>query len=222
MSEAGFRVANIGCHRAGKRVLAGVSLVLQPGQAMILRGPNGAGKSSLLRVLAGLLPPSEGTARLNGWDLRESPEDYGAGLAYAGHQDALKPAFRFGEQLAFWAALDGASDPMARARAALVAMDLAHLADQPVHHGSAGQKRRLGLARLLVLQRSLWLLDEPTVSLDAKATAVFADQIRAHCAKGGMALIATHIDLGLTDAATLTLGTTRNAAGDDPFLWGLS
>jgi len=214
-------VENLGCARAGRAVLRGVGFAVADGGALVLRGPNGAGKSTLLRALAGLLPLAAGAATLDGLSLGADPDGFTERLAFAGHLDAIKPQLTAGENLDFWAALYGARP--GAAGAALAAFGLAGLADRPAYACSAGQKRRLGLARLLLVPRRLWLLDEPTVSLDAEATERFAGLVGAHCAAGGMAVIATHVDLGLTGAAELRLappGPAERAA--DPFLAGPS
>jgi heme exporter protein A len=184
-----------------------------------LRGPNGVGKSTLLRVLAGLLPADSGRIALDGVALADDREGWSERLAYAGHLDAIKPQLTVAENLAFWAALFGTGG--AAIGRALEAFGLGAIADRPAQVCSAGQKRRLGLARLLVAERRLWLLDEPTVSLDREATARFAALVGSHCAGGGLALIATHVDLGLAEARTLTLEPPRAAArSGDPFLAG--
>lgn len=172
--------------RGGIAILEGIGFALAPGAALVLSGPNGIGKTTLLRTIAGLQPPAAGTIEL-------PPE----GLAYAGHADGLKATLTVAENLTFWARIFGQS----RIEAALAAMDLETLANRPAQNLSAGQKRRLGLARLLVTGRGLWLLDEPTVSLDTASVGLFARAVRAHLAGGGAALMASHIDLGLSDAA---------------------
>ncbi|MAY88915.1 MAG: heme ABC exporter ATP-binding protein CcmA [Pseudooceanicola sp.] len=192
--------------RGGRPVLSGLSLALAPGQALILRGPNGVGKTTLLRTIAGLQPPFAGQVDC-------APET----VAYAAHSDGLKPTLTVAENLRFWAAVFGTRD----INPALAAYDLAPLAERPAGMLSAGQKRRLGLARLMVTNRPLWALDEPTVSLDTTAVAQFASVLRDHLWQGGAALIATHIDLGIT-ADTLDLGPYRAApdrgdAFDDAF-----
>jgi heme exporter protein A len=187
-------VADLAVARGGIALLEGVAFTLAPGRALILRGPNGIGKTTLLRVIAGLQPALRGRVEL-------PPE----GAAYAGHADGLKATLTVAENLAFWARIYGQRDTAP----AIAAMDLGALADRPAQNLSAGQKRRLGLARLLVTGRRLWLLDEPTVSLDAASVAMFAASVRAHLAAGGAALMATHIDLGLAEAATLDLARFR-------------
>ena len=140
--------------------------------------------------------------------------------AYAGHLDAVKPALSVGENLMLWAGIHG--NDMARANAALARFGMDGIATRPAAQCSAGQMRRLGLARLLIADRPLWLLDEPTVSLDKDATALVADLVREHIAAGGMALIATHVELGLGDIPTLEMTVPIPGAyhEDDPFLAG--
>ncbi len=221
----GLRVTDLACERSGRPVFDALGFTLAPGSALLLRGPNGAGKSTLLRALAGLLPVARGSATLDGLALADDPDGWAERIAYAGHLDAIKPQLTAGENLAFWAALFGA--PPAAVGAALAALALEALADRPAAALSAGQKRRLGLARLALAPRRLWLLDEPTVSLDADAAARLAALVRAHCAGGGMAVIATHVDLGLDGATELRLRPTPAGGGRapaagraDPFLAG--
>lgn len=183
-------VTDMAVQRGGLRVLEGLSFRLAPGEALVLRGPNGIGKTTLLRTLASLQPAVAGAVSL-------PPES----LTYAAHADGLKAVLTVRENLAFWAAIHGVggvAEAMAR-------MNLAELADRRAANLSAGQKRRLGLARLLVTGRPIWMLDEPTVSLDAASVALFAGVVRDHLASGGMALLATHIDLGLPEARVLDL-----------------
>jgi heme exporter protein A len=197
-----LRVTDMGVARGGVPVLDGVSLALGPGEALVLRGPNGIGKTTLLRAVAGLQPALSG-------DVEAAPES----LVYAGHADGIKAALTVTENLTFWAQVFG-SQGISRA---LEAFRLGPLAHRQAGALSAGQKRRLGLARLLVTGRPVWLLDEPTVSLDTEAVAMFAGAVRGHLAQGGAALIATHIDLGLSEARILDLGPYRAAplAADD-------
>lgn len=199
-------VDNLTCRRGDLRVLAGVCFEVAAGRALVLRGPNGSGKTTLLRILAGLAPAEAG-------QISASADD----IAYAGHADGLKGQLSVAGNLRFWAGVFGHGG----IDSALAAFNLQSLSDRPAHTLSAGQKRRLGLARLMVTGRGIWLLDEPTVSLDATHVAMFADVLRRHLAAGGSAVVATHIDLGLDDADSLDV--TRFAAGDDsatanPFL----
>jgi heme exporter protein A len=192
---------NLGVARGGVTVLEHVSFRLTPGRALILRGPNGSGKTTLLRTIAGLQPPVSGALSLD----REA-------MAYAGHADGIKSPLTVAENLIFWARVFGQGG----IDAALTAFDLHGLADRRAGALSAGQKRRLGLARMVVTGRPVWVMDEPTVSLDTAAVALFAGAVRAHLAGGGMALLATHIDLGLPEAEVLDVAPyrARVQAGD--------
>jgi len=175
-------VSELAVARGGMPILAGVSFALAPGSTLVLRGPNGSGKTTLLRTVAGLQPALSG--RIEGANER---------IAYSAHADGLKAALTVAENLDFWAAVFGGG-PI---EPALDALDLRGIAARRAGHLSAGQKRRLGLARLMVTGQPIWVLDEPTVSLDAASVALFANAVRGHLAGGGSALIATHIDLGL-------------------------
>lgn len=207
-------VENLCVSRDGRPILQDLSFQADAGRALILRGPNGVGKSTLLRALAGLVPCA-GQVRLGQVSLRDA-DQWAEQLAYAGHLDAIKPQLSVAENLRFWAGIMGGD-----ADAALHAFALEPLADRLAAICSAGQKRRLGLARLALRARAVWLLDEPSVALDRAATALLAGQIDAHCAQGGIAVIATHVDLPLAASSTLTLHPLFSApqgASQDPFL----
>lgn len=183
-------VTDLSVARGGIPVLEGLGFLLEPGGALILRGPNGAGKTTLLRTIAGLQPPLKG--RVVGAEDR---------VAYAAHSDGLKPTLTVAENLSFWASVFGHGS----IEQALETFDLVSLRNRSAGALSAGQKRRLGLSRMLVTGRPIWIMDEPTVSLDTASVAMFAAAVRAHLGQGGAALIATHIDLGL-EAEVLDVG----------------
>jgi heme exporter protein A len=183
-------VHDLAVARAGVPVLQGVSFALEAGRALVLRGPNGIGKTTLLRTVAGLQPPLQGLVEL-------APDS----ITYASHADGVKSTLTVAENLTFWARVFG-TDAVG---AAIDRMALRGLADRRAANLSAGQKRRLGLARLLVSGRAIWVMDEPTVSLDAASVQLFGVVVRDHLAAGGAALIATHIDLELeADVLDLT------------------
>lgn len=235
MDVTALEASDLAAVRGGRRVFSGASLRVEAGQVALLRGPNGVGKSSLLRVLAGLCPVEKGEAALltagaRRYSLASARDGYFERIAYAGHLDALKPALTVTENLAFWARFLGSGDAAAaeqRTDRALERFGLSHIARSPAGLCSAGQKRRLGLARLGVIDRPVWLLDEPTVSLDAASVAVFGELVAEHCAAGGLAVAATHIDLPVTAAFEIDMTAFRPAAGEakaadaeDPFLAG--
>ena len=189
------------CVRAHRVLFEALSLSLAAGALVSLQGPNGAGKTSLLRIIAGFLTPAAGIVRIRtetGEALSDG-EDRARSVGWLGHQDAVKLQLTVGEQLSFWGKLYGSG------AAVLEPFGLAPLADVPGQFLSAGQKRRLALARLTLTGRKLWLLDEPLAALDAAGKALVAATLRAHCATGGIAIAATHEPLGV-DGITLHLG----------------
>ncbi|MEE9387767.1 MAG: heme ABC exporter ATP-binding protein CcmA [Paracoccaceae bacterium] len=192
-----LNVDNLSCYRGGVAVLDGVNFSLAAGAALILRGPNGSGKTTLLRTVAGLQPAMAGSVTV-GADA----------IAYGAHADGLKTSLSVTDNLTFWAGIYGTG----AIEQALDAFELTGLRHRLAQNLSAGQKRRLGLARLLVTGRPIWVLDEPTVSLDADSVALFACAVTRHLEGGGSALIATHIDLGIT-ADELDVAQFHAAAG---------
>lgn len=193
---------NVEIQRGGRRVVAGVSFALWPGEAMVVTGPNGAGKSTLLRALAGLLPIAAG--KLEGEaDEMTLPEM----THYVGHAEALKNSLTAAENIEFWGAMLGSRVKGLGADAALARFGLGHVADLPAAYLSAGQRRRVSLCRLLAARRPLWLLDEPTTALDRGSQARLAEIMKEHRATGGMIVAATHAPLGLDDARELDLGS---------------
>ena len=193
--------------RGGRTLFTGLSFAVGAGEALLLLGPNGAGKTTLIRTIAGLLGPAAGTIRIESGDAERS---VGEQCHYVGHLNALKSSLTVEENAAFWCRfLGGRRDGL---DAALAAFGLATLRDIPAAYLSAGQKRRLGLARVLLADRPIWLLDEPTVSLDRAAQAALAHAVEGHLAAGGLAIAATHVPLGLSNARELHLGGTAEAA----------
>ncbi len=199
-----FQGRGLGCIRGGRTVFANLDFAVSDGEALILRGPNGSGKSSLLRLMAGLLRPEVGDILWDGEALTHDPEAHGARLHYVGHLDAIKPALTVTENLTTWAELR-TGDPSG-VTPALAQFGLDNLAGIPARLLSAGQRRRLALARITATPAPLWLLDEPTVTLDADAAARVAAMIAAHRAGGGTAIVATHGEIALDGAQRLDLG----------------
>jgi len=198
---------NLTLERGGRRLVARLSFALGAGEALIVTGPNGAGKSSLLRGLAGLLAFSAGRAALEGGAAGLTMAEQ---MHYLGHADSLKGALTARENLGFWAALLGGAG--LSETEALRRLGLPHVADFPVRALSAGQKRRVALARLLVASRPLWLIDEPTTALDAAAQGLFEQAMREHLGGGGLIVAATHAPLGLEQARTIRLAGGAVAA----------
>ncbi|HZK90362.1 MAG TPA: heme ABC exporter ATP-binding protein CcmA [Stellaceae bacterium] len=204
--------ADVACRRGGRLVFEGLAFALPPGGALVLTGANGSGKSSLLRLLATLLAPAAGRVSWGGKPVAGDPAGYRAQLHYVGHLDAIKPALGVGETLSFWAAMRSVARPATDA--ALAAFGLAALADFPCRWLSAGQRRRLALARLVAAPAPLWLLDEPTASLDADGEARLTAAIAAHRAAGGRVAVATHQSMALPGATRLALEDFAPAASD--------
>lgn len=193
--------------RGGRVLFANLSFAVGAGDALVVTGANGSGKTSLLRMIAGLLPAAEGQIRLEGapgdQPLREC-------CHYVGHRDAIKAALTVAENAGFWLRfLVGAPDRLERS---LQAFGLSALRDIPAGYLSAGQQRRLGLARLLLAERAVWLLDEPSASLDEAAQGMLAAAVNAHLAAGGLVVAATHVPLGFSGTRTLQLGPVAAAA----------
>jgi heme exporter protein A len=175
--------------RGGRTLFRGLSFRVKAGRALSLEGANGSGKTSLLRMLAGFLAPAQGTIRFG--DVADG-EERGKFVGWLGHHDAVKPQMSVRENLDFFAQLYGSE-----AGDVLGALGLARLAELPGQYLSAGQKKRVALARLKISKRPLWLMDEPLASLDAAGRKIAADLVAAHCAGGGIAVIATHEPLGI-------------------------
>jgi heme exporter protein A len=187
------------CVRGGREVFSGLGFAVGGGEALLVTGRNGAGKSSLLRMVAGLLRIAGGRLAMDGAEPDRTIPDQ---AHYLGHLDALKPALTVAENLSFWARYLGGGP----SEAALAAVGLATLADVPAAHLSAGQRRRLGIARLVAVSRPIWLLDEPTAALDRQGQDMLAGLMRQHLAGGGLIVAAAHGPIGLEQAQELRLG----------------
>lgn len=191
------------CMRGGREVFSGLSFSLGPGEALVVTGPNGAGKTSLLRLVAGLLRPAGGVLAFEGGDPELTP---GEQAHYLGHLDAQKRALSVEENLAFWARYLGGVEQTVGAALAAVGLDA--IAKLPAAYLSAGQRRRLSIARLLTAPRPIWLLDEPASVLDAAGRTTLTALMRQHLAGGGLIVAAAHGPIGLDDAKELKLGNT--------------
>src|SRR3954452_19491480 len=188
------------CVRGGREVLSGLDFTVSSGEALAVTGANGSGKTSLLRTIAGHLALTGGSIDLEGGEQELTLAEQ---AHYLGHRDAMKPALSVLENLSFWR--DFLGGETLDAEASLAAVGLDHALHLPAAYLSAGQRRRLSIARLLAVRRPVWLLDEPTNALDAAGQRMFAGMISDHLARGGLIVAATHSPLGI-DAKQLRLG----------------
>jgi len=215
-----FEGRGLTCVRGERLVFAGLGFALGDGGALVLHGPNGSGKSSLLRLMAGLLKPAQGALAWGGLPVDDDPEGHRARLQYLGHLDAVKPVLSAAENLAFWASTHGGhgngGDGVA---AALERMGLSDLADVPGRMLSSGQRRRLALARLFLAAADLWLLDEPTVGLDAESIDRLQAGLAGHRRDGGRVVVATHTPIDLPGAERLDLSAFAPSGGADLEPW---
>jgi heme exporter protein A len=211
-SPGGFAGRKLACLRGERLVFRDLDFTLPAGGALVLTGPNGSGKSSLLRVMAGLTPPSSGLLLWNDTSLARAMEEHRARLHFIGHADAVKPVLSVAETLRFWAGMRGGNP--SDIGAALGQFSLSAAADLPCRYLSAGQRRRLTLARLVASAAPLWLLDEPTTGLDAEGTDQLLKAIAAHRRTGGAVALSTHAALDLPGAAFVSLADFRPRAAD--------
>lgn len=197
-------VENMALTRAGQEIVSGVSFEVCAGEALVVTGENGAGKSTTLRGVAGLLPLAQGNVSLideTGKAFENPVREY---CHYLGHQNGMKPSLSVRENLDFWQKFMG--ENLLSIEEALEEVDLTHTLDLPYYYLSAGQKRRVAIARLLVSDRPVWILDEPTSGLDAQSVNLFTSLARAFVADDGILIAATHLPLGLENSKTLEIG----------------
>ena len=201
-----FSGTSLTCERGGRRVFSGLDFKLAGGESLVLVGPNGSGKSTLLRLLAGLIKPTAGDLIWNGEGIIEDLEAHCGRLQFLGHCDAVKPVFSVAENVSFWASvMNGGSDVKQTTVNALKMFEISHLADIPGRFLSAGQKRRVNLARIVTSPAPLWLLDEPTTSLDKETILILENIISRHCENGGIVVISTHNEMRLPNCQVLDL-----------------
>ena len=210
-----FQARNVSCNRGGRCIFKGLSFSIQNGDALVLRGPNGSGKSSLLRMMAGLTTPVAGELVWNKKSIAQETFFHRNRIHYLGHFNAVKPALTVGENLAIWQKLrsNGLSVRQEEKKAlerALIAFDILHLADLPARLLSSGESRRLALARLLVNDALLWLLDEPANGLDDSSRCALEEIVSQHQMAGGMVVISLHGPTKLKNTHTLNLTSNAN------------
>lgn len=213
---ATFTGQDLLCIRGERLVFSNLNFSLQSGGALVLIGHNGAGKSSLLRMMAGLLSPKAGEMRWQGEPILDDMDEHRERLHYVGHHDAVKPVLTVEENLMFWA---GLRSDEAHARPnfieALEVFSIAHLIDVPGRFLSAGQKRRVSLARIIASKSPVWLLDEPTTALDKASIKKLENVMEKHRSTGGMVVLSTHANVNITDPEVLDVGDFVAAFGHE-------
>lgn len=199
-----LNVENLCIKRGETTIVSGVSFELNAGQALVVTGENGSGKSTTLRGISGLLPIAEGSVTLTDETGKQFENPVREYCHYLGHQNAMKANLSVYENLDFWQRF--MDEPMLTIDEALEEVDLLNTRDLPFHYLSAGQKRRVAIARLLVSDRPVWILDEPTSGLDARSSADFANIVKTFCDDGGILIAATHLPLGIDNTKSLEIG----------------
>jgi heme exporter protein A len=201
-----FVGSNLACVRGNLEIFSGLSFSLELGEVLMLTGSNGSGKTSLLRLMAGLSRPTQGVILWQGRSISADPEEHFGQMTYVGHSDALKPYLTAFENLALWTAIRRPAFTKDQLVKALNTFGLKSVMGKPAGYLSAGQRRRAALARLVSVDATLWLLDEPTIGLDDHACSYLFDAIHNHRKNGGMTVIATNVALPIRETQTLDLG----------------
>lgn len=218
-----FSARNISVNRGARPIVRDVSFILTNGDALVVTGENGSGKSTLLRALAGLLPLAAGSLGFNLLkEEADNPLRIREHVHYLGHLNAMKPALSVRENLTFWQdfSLSGEESgevvglPIAEA---LEIVELPHVIDLPFGYLSTGMKRRVAIARLLIHEKPVWIVDEPTAGLDARSSRMFTELCQGHCKNGGILIAATHLPLGIDNAKSLVVKPLSAREADDPF-----
>lgn len=193
-----LEATDLGCVRGDRRLFSDVNFAVSPGSLLQVQGPNGSGKTSLLRMICGMLAPAEGEIRWQGANIHSLGEEYFTSLTYVGHRNGLKEELTPVENLRFTSGLAGIAVSRDEAKSTLATMGLAGRENLPARLLSEGQRRRTALARLLICNTSVWVLDEVLTSLDSSAVRFVTSLIEEHLNKGGIAVVATHHELDLS------------------------
>ena len=205
MTEHVLELSNLACRRGGRMLFSGMDLSLTEGDAALITGPNGSGKSSLLRVIAGLIQPLQGQIRWEGQNAQKFSNNFRSALRYVGHSDGLQPVLSVLENLKYWSQLYGSSQDLEKLNRGLESVGLFDLSELPARVLSAGQRRRLALARAIATEGRLWLLDEPTVALDRQSINRIETAISEFRASGGIVIASTNAPLNLSDCKVLNI-----------------
>ncbi|MEL0079507.1 MAG: heme ABC exporter ATP-binding protein CcmA [Rhodospirillales bacterium] len=205
MTEHVLELSNLACRRGGRLLFSGMDLSLTEGDAALVTGPNGSGKSSLLRVIAGLIQPLQGQIRWEGQNAQKFTVNFRSALRYVGHSDGLQPVLSVLENLKYWSQIYGSSQDLEKLNRGLESVGLFDLSELPARVLSAGQRRRLALAKAIATDGRLWLLDEPTVALDRQSINRIETAISEFRASGGIVIASTNAPLNLSDCKTLNI-----------------
>jgi len=200
-----LELSNLACRRGGRLLFSGMDLSLTEGDAAVVTGPNGSGKSSLLRLIAGLIQPLQGQIHWEGQNALKFSDNFRSALRYVGHSDGLQPVLSVLENLKYWSQLYGSSQDLEKLNRGLESVGLFDLSELPARVLSAGQRRRLALARAIATEGRLWLLDEPSVALDRQSINRIETAISEFRASGGIVIASTNAPLNLSDCKVLNI-----------------